>query len=303
VSDDHFKHDHNDHHDEPEVGMSAIGYTTVFPRKDNIYKHKESIPFDESQSEIWIQRPQDKFKESLVEWWVFLLIGVCVGTIAFLMKMMEEKLIDFAVSAMETQQNPEDIGTYKVFLGWMIYAGLSGIYGMVGGYLTTYHGQPAAGSGVAELIAYLNGVNYPGFLKGSTLLVKIFGVTLAVCGKLCVGKEGPLAHIGAIVGAIMVYIPWPDTRFLQNDEQKRIFIAAGSSAGVSVAFGAPIGGALFVYELSTPNTFWKFYMIWKVFFSCCVATFMMAMWNGINEGNFEDWSGADVKFGDLSDGL
>lgn len=132
---------------------------------------------------------------------------------------------------------------------------------------------------MAELIGYINGVNYPGFLNFSTLIVKILGVTFAVSGKLCVGKEGPLAHIGAIIGALVLYIPGLNkyTAHLQNDEMKRLFIAAGSSAGVSVAFGAPIGGALFLYELSTPNTFWKFHMIWKVFFSCCVGTFVMAM--------------------------
>jgi chloride channel 7 len=78
-------------------------------------------------------------------------------------------------------------------------------------------------------------------------------------------------------------------------------MAAGSSCGVSVAFGAPIGGALFMYELSNPNTFWKFHTIWKVFFCCCVGTFVMAMWSGIATHNFHDWSGADIKFGSLSD--
>lgn len=53
----------------------------------------------------------------------------------------------------------------------------------------------------------MNGVNYPGFMKISTLIVKILGVTLAVSGKLCVGKEGPLAHIGAIVGPLVLYYP------------------------------------------------------------------------------------------------
>ena len=119
---------------------------------------------------------------------------------------------------METHISPKAVGTEKIYYGWLIYAGIAGAYGLVGGILTTYFGQPAAGSGVAELIAYLNGVNYPGFLKISTMLVKIFGVTFAVCGKLCVGKEGPLAHIGAIIGGLIVHIPWPDTRFLQNDE-------------------------------------------------------------------------------------
>jgi len=33
------------------------------------------------------------------------------------------------------------------------------------------------------------------------------GVVLAVIGSLCVGKEGPLAHIGAILGVMVIYAP------------------------------------------------------------------------------------------------
>lgn len=40
-------------------------------------------------------------------------------------------------------------------------------------------------------------------------------------------------------------------------------------------------------------------MIWRVFFSCCCGTFVMAMLDGILKGNFDDWSGAYVKFGDF----
>ena len=87
--------------------------------------------------------------------------------------------------------------------------------------LTTYWGPAAAGSGVAELIGYLNGVNLPGFIGIPTLVTKIIGVSFAVSGKLCVGKEGPLAHIGANIGLLALYIPIFNFDFLQNDEKKR----------------------------------------------------------------------------------
>lgn len=163
--------------------------------------------------------------------------------------------------------------------------------------MTTYYGPAAAGSGVVEVIGYLNGVNYPGFMEMRTLYTKIMGVTFAVCAKLCVGKEGPLAHIGAIIGTAVLYIPGFGFEHLRNDEIKRLFVAAGASTGVSVAFGAPIGGALFCYELSKPNTFWKFHMIWKVFFACSLGTFTLAILTGLMTGNFEDWTGAQIKFG------
>lgn len=62
-------------------------------------------------------------------------------------------------------------------------------------------------------------------------------------------------------------------------------MAAGASCGVSVAFGAPIGGALFSYEISKPNTFWTFSMLWKVFAATSVATFTLSILQSLFKGS------------------
>lgn len=84
---------------------------------------------------------------------------------------------------------------------------LCGLWASIGGIMTTYYGPGATGSGVAELIGYINGVNYPQFIGIDTLVTKVIGVALAVAGRLCIGKEGPLCHIGAVWGALVLYIP------------------------------------------------------------------------------------------------
>lgn len=143
--------------------------------------------------------------------------------------------------------------------------------------ISVYWAPGAIGSGVAETMAYMNGINYPGFLGLSTLLVKSLGVVLAVAGGIKIGKEGPLAHIGSIVGASVLYIPWPITKKFRNDRDKRIMVAAGAGVGVSVAFGAPIGGVLFSYEVSKANTFWTFGIAWRTFVSTSMANFMLTL--------------------------
>jgi len=237
--------------------------------------------------------------EEFYKWLAFILCGVLTGFTAFCMDRLEGFLVKFAWSWAQGEIGDGiDTTTVNVEKPWFIYAGLSGFYGIIASCMTTYWGPAAAGSGVAELIGYLNGVNYPGFIGIPTLITKIIGVTLAVSGKLCVGKEGPLAHIGANIGAFVLYL-FPQFEFLRNDENRRLLIAAGGSAGVSVAFGAPIGGALFSYELSKPNTFWKFEMLWRVFLCCAMAVFTAGFCDAVVDGDLTDWTDQALKFGSV----
>ena len=54
-------------------------------------------------------------------------------------------------------------------------------------------------------MAYLNGVNYPKLIGWFTLIVKSICVVVGISAQLCIGKEGPLAHIGANVGILLIY--------------------------------------------------------------------------------------------------
>lgn len=143
--------------------------------------------------------------------------------------------------------------------------------------LTVFVAPAATGSGVAEVMGLLNGVNYTDAISFKTLLVKCLGTLFAVCGGLCIGKEGPLVHIGANIGVMCCFAPMLVSRYMQNDVVKRQMMACGASCGVSVAFGAPIGGALFSYEISKPNTFWTFSMLWRVFTATSIATFTLSL--------------------------
>ena len=84
----------------------------------------------------------------------------------------------------------------------------SALFGGIAALMTVFLGPGAIGSGITELMAYLNGIEYPKFISGHTLFVKIFGLSFAVAAGLCVGKEGPLAQIGAIIGHCVVYLPF-----------------------------------------------------------------------------------------------
>jgi len=90
-------------------------------------------------------------------------------------------------------------------LGWLFCFAWAFTLASIGSYLTITIGPGANGSGIAEIIAVLNGVNYPGFIGWGVLFCKCLCVILGICASLCIGKEGPLAHIGAIVAYMIVY--------------------------------------------------------------------------------------------------
>lgn len=77
-------------------------------------------------------------------------------------------------------------------------------------------------------------------------------------------------------------------------------MSSGISAGVSAAFGAPIGGTLFSYEMSKPNTFWTFGMLWRVFLASCISTFTLSILTSLQQdAPFSLSDQATLKFGKL----
>jgi H+/Cl- antiporter ClcA len=146
----------------------------------------------------------------------------------------------------------------------------------------------ALGSGVAEAMGILNGVSYPDYICLRTLTVKFLGLCFAVAGGICGGKEGPLVHMGSIIGYAAASLPLKCFRYFRNDFEKRKLLAVGTAAGVSAAFGAPIGGSLFAYEISKPNTFWSFSLTWKIFFASSMSTFVLSICKQLYEGHTEN---------------
>lgn len=104
----------------------------------------------------------------------------------------------------------------------------------------------AAGSGIPEIKTILSGFVIPHFLDFKVLVVKAVGAVFAVATGMCLGKEGPFVHISTCV-AYLVGSCFP--KYRENGRKMRELLSAGCSSGLSVAFGAPIGGVLFSYEV------------------------------------------------------
>jgi chloride channel 7 len=150
-------------------------------------------------------------------------------------------------------------------------------YSMVSGSLCWRYPQ-AAGSGIPELIAFLNGVDIKGVVSLPVLVTKALSCCFATAAGLPLGREGPMIHSGAIIGGMISQgfplnagydTSWNTFQDLRNDYTKRDFATFGAAAGVAAAFRAPIGGILFTLEEA--GSFWSTSTTFRSFI-CAVIT-------------------------------
>ncbi|KAK8936435.1 putative chloride channel-like protein CLC-g [Platanthera zijinensis] len=146
--------------------------------------------------------------------------------------------------------------------------------------ITSYIAPAAAGSGIPEVRAYLNGVDAPDIFSTSTLLVKIVGCIAAVSSSLHVGKAGPMVHVGACIAALFdnerlhkYHLTGKWLKYLNNDRDRRDLVTCGASAGVAAAFRSPLGGVLFALE--SLSSWWRSSLLWRAFFTTAVVAIVL----------------------------
>lgn len=136
----------------------------------------------------------------------------------------------------------------------------------------------------------MNGVNYSNFYGAKQFIVKVVAIILGGVSGLCVGKTGTFAYLGAMIGMGVLYLPISGFEFFHNDSRKREFVSAGMACGMAAAFGSPIGGTLFGYELSQPNFFWEVQSTWRTFIACTVSVISYSLLYDIyKHGDINKW--------------
>lgn len=220
-------------------------------------------------------------------WFAALLIGVLTAGVAYLVDVSVSLFADWKEGRCNGRALPEVRGGCQAWssswgTAFAIYVGLALLYGIIAGSITLQtrvnlpgvalegdaHEIPlnaatgklmymAAGSGIPEIKTILSGFVIPHFLDFKVLAVKAVGATFAVASGMCLGKEGPFVHISTCVGNLVAR-QFP--KFRDNERKMREMLSVACSAGLSVAFGAPIGGVLFSYEVkSNPKAQWRLY--------------------------------------------
>ncbi len=133
----------------------------------------------------------------------------------------------------------------RPYIGWLLPLVGVAACATVARYLVKRFAPEAAGSGLHRVEAYLRGQTGPA--KAAVLPVKFFGGLAAIGSGLALGREGPTVQMGAVIGRLFAKM------LVAEEEDQKVTEAAAAGAGLAVAFNAPIGGSVFVFEELTSN--------------------------------------------------
>ncbi|KAF8775163.1 hypothetical protein HU200_004561 [Digitaria exilis] len=240
----------------------------------------ESLDYEVVENEVYNQdwRSRGKlqiFQYQVLKWALALFVGLVVALIGFFSNITVENIAGFKLLLTSNLMLQS-----RYMAAFVVYIGCSTALAAAAAALCAYIAPAAAGSGIPEVKAYLNGIDAHSILAPSTLLVKIVGSILGVSAGFVVGKEGPMVHIGACVASLLGQggsrkygLTWNWIRYFKNDLDRRDLITCGAAAGVAAAFRAPVGGVLFALEEVT--SWWRSALLWRTFSTTAVVAMVL----------------------------
>ncbi|XP_033887425.2 H(+)/Cl(-) exchange transporter 7 isoform X1 [Acipenser ruthenus] len=278
------------------------------PHSEKLLSSKyESLDYDNSENQLFLEeeRRMSSLEFRMLEisrWVVCALIGILTGLVACFIDIAVEQLAGVKYIVVKHSIDTfTEVGGLSISL--ILWAALNAAIVVVGAVMVAFFEPVAAGSGIPQIKCYLNGVKIPHVVRLKTLVIKVFGVISSVAGGLAVGKEGPMIHSGAVIAAgvsqgrsTSLKRDFKIFEYFRRDTEKRDFVSAGAAAGVSAAFGAPVGGVLF--SLEEGASFWNQMLTWRIFFASMVSTFTLNFFLGIYHGKVGDLSNPGlINFG------
>lgn len=162
---------------------------------------------------------------------------------------------------------------------YLFYTTYAVLFAVAAAMLTRHYSIYARQSGIPEIKTMLGGFVIDHFLDPWTLVSKSFGLCLAVASGLWLGKEGPLVHLACCCAQLTMGF-FDDVN--RNEARKREVLSAAAAAGISVAFGAPIGGVLF--SLEQLSYYFPDRTMWRSFVCAMVAAVTLQALDPLHTG-------------------
>ncbi|KAI9141009.1 chloride channel [Paraphysoderma sedebokerense] len=234
----------------------------------------------------------DEIKQELSRYLVCAIVGIIAA---------------FGYTGLHTVTHAFSSWKYDMFLSfseksivnaWAFNTGVSLLFAIVGTCASIYE-PTAQGSGMPEVIAYLNGVERRRFLSAKTLIFKIIGMVCIVCAGLLSGYDGPFIHCTTLLSIILVrnikkIRPFAKAFYAEHsneltgdvanvlavkrERELRTFAVMGSVAGMASAFHVVLAGVMFALEEAV--SYFEPTLIVKSLFTGLIAVVSIMIYNG-----------------------
>lgn len=254
------------------ASQQAIVGADICPIESLNYEISEN----EGSNQDWRARSRPQICQYVFfKWFLCFLVGLIVGLLGFCINLAVENLagIKFVVTS-------NMMLARQYWMAFATFCASNFVLTLFASIITISVSPVAAGSGIPEVKAYLNGVDAPDIFSPQTLIVKILGSISAVSSSLIVGKAGPLVHTGGCVAAILgqsgtqkFIFPRRWLPNFNNDRDRRDLVTCGSAAGIAAAFRAPVGGLLF--SLEEMVSWWRSTLILRAFFTTAIVAILL----------------------------
>ncbi|GAA5827847.1 hypothetical protein JCM5353_005667 [Sporobolomyces roseus] len=277
---------------------SSIDWTLEYSRERTRLSHLASLPgLRGVAARIWDQAKP---------WLVVVLTGIATGTIASCLDVLSSWLSDLRLgvcrdmwwmsrhlccAGLDPAETCRAWRTWGEIVGdeqhivlraitqYSLYMILAVLFAVSSSVFVQVFAPNAFHTGIPEIKTLLGGFVMDGFLSPATLLIKSLCLPLAVASGLSLGKEGPLVHVACCVGELIMK---PFVSLSGNGARQREILSAAAAAGVSVAFGAPLGGVLF--SLEEISTFFPGSTMWQSFVCAITAAVTLQYIDPFNTG-------------------
>ncbi|UKZ81282.1 hypothetical protein TrVFT333_009054 [Trichoderma virens FT-333] len=188
-------------------------------------------------------------------------------------------------------------GAGKWFIEYFFFLAFGVLFAYCAALLVQEYAIHAKHSGIPEIKTVLGGFVIRKFLGPWTLVTKSFGLVLAVSSGMWLGKEGPLVHVACCCANIFIKL---FSNINDNEARKREVLSAAAASGISVAFGAPIGGVLF--SLEQISYFFPDKTMWQSFVCAMAAAVILQAFDPFRSGKLvmyqtkysHDWQGFEI---------
>lgn len=174
------------------------------------------------------------------------IVGAAAGICAFLFstglnwlsKRILFEQINYLPPAAGTEQNYWGFQLDVVWWAVLLFPALGGL---LSGWLVYTYCPEAEGHGSDAMVRSYHRLG--GFVRARVPLIKGLASIITISTGGSAGREGPIAQVGAGVGAIFANL------LKLNNDLRRFLMLAGASGGIAAVFHAPLGAALFVCEV------------------------------------------------------